>query len=233
VRRARTVQPPVTAPETVAAALTLPIIAEPAAVPELLEPVAEPEPQIIAPETLAEGVPPEEPPAKPSRRRGSRAARPPEIGSAAPAEELAAVHEVQAGPEVPVAAEPSPAPEPPPTPVVTAPEATPTLPGGWRLVAGESAAPPSAPPATPADTAPGRHPREWPPAEATTPHSTGLPLGVVQRIAAESQHRIAAAWAPRMASQNHRGPQIHGCVNCALPLSATARFCRRCGSQQG
>jgi len=89
----------------------------------------------------------------------------------------------------------------------------PALPGGWRLVADESAPP-------------------QPPAATTTPPSTGLPLGVVQRIAAESQHRIAAAWAPRMASQNHRAPQIHGCVNCALPLSATARFCRRCGSLQ-
>jgi ribosomal protein L40E len=26
---------------------------------------------------------------------------------------------------------------------------------------------------------------------------------------------------------------VQACVSCGLPLSATARFCRRCGSQQG
>jgi ribosomal protein L40E len=119
-----------------------------------------------------------------------------------------------AGPEAPAAAGPKAVPEPLPAPLAPATDGMPALAEGWRLVAGDSAPPP-------------------PPAPTTTPASPGLPLGVVRQIAAETQHRIAAAWAPQMASRNHRAPQVHGCVNCALPLSATARFCRRCGSQQG
>jgi peptide/nickel transport system permease protein len=29
------------------------------------------------------------------------------------------------------------------------------------------------------------------------------------------------------------GSGVQACVSCGLPLSATARFCRRCGSRQG
>jgi ribosomal protein L40E len=29
------------------------------------------------------------------------------------------------------------------------------------------------------------------------------------------------------------GGGVQSCVSCGLPLSATARFCRRCGSRQG
>jgi hypothetical protein len=253
VRRARAVQPPITAPGTVAPALALPFFVEPAAELRSLEPVvesvlppapepvleaepeqqAEPDQQIVAPEPVEAIVLPEEPPARPYRRRGSQDVRPTETGSAPQAEEPAAAHDVRAEPEAPIAAEPPSAPEPLPAPVVPTRDGIPALPEGWRLVAGEAGPPqPPAPPAALTDAAVGWPAREWPQAPTTTPPSTGLPLGIVQRIAAESQHRIAAAWAPRMASQDHRGPQIHGCVSCALPLSATARFCRRCGSPQ-
>jgi hypothetical protein len=107
------------------------------------------------------------------------------------------------------------------------------LPGGWHLVAGESIPMPKRPdmpagamPPSPSHAA-GRGRRT--PAEPVAP---ALPAGVVQKITAERQGRVAAAWAPRMTQQNHGRPHIQACTSCALPLSASARFCRRCGSPQ-
>lgn len=102
---------------------------------------------------------------------------------------------------------PAPAPTPPPAP-------------SWRMVAPES--PYLAPaPGAPAHTAPasaaGPEP-QWP----TTP-SWPAPL-------ARGAEAVWAESTRDLLSRPEAG--VSACFNCGLPLSATARFCRRCGTSQ-
>ena len=146
----------------------------------------------------------------------------------------------------PEAAIPEPAPEPiQAAPAAAAPSAEPSAPQApapprdvvaqpvWQIVAPdtereapaswpETSAWPSGPPAPP--VVPGAAAAPWASRLATTrPEVTGV-------WAASSQEVLAAA-APSGA--HGPGPTVQACVSCGLSLSATARFCRRCGSRQG
>ena len=124
----------------------------------------------------------------------------------------------------------------PPTP----PDSSP-LSDGWRLVPDESIPlplrPAKPPAARSAPAEPTAHRRHAAPLDATDP---ALPAAIVRRIEAERLAQVTSvAWAPSPVARGNGGgpqtpgtPQAHPCVSCALPLSASARFCRRCGSPQ-
>jgi hypothetical protein len=68
------------------------------------------------------------------------------------------------------------------------------------------------------------------------------PIWPPQASAAPAQPWNAAAAVPATRSVweesslgvvNRPGSCVQACVSCGLPLSAAARFCRRCGSRQG
>jgi hypothetical protein len=111
----------------------------------------------------------------------------------------------------------------------------------WQIVAPDGPLPPGSPAVL------GRPPA-GPPAWPEPPAWPAGPTASSQRPAAD-----AAAWATRIALSRSAptgvwaassrellgGPALPGtaaavqaCVSCGLPLSATARFCRRCGSRQ-
>jgi len=164
----------------------------------------QPEPAPAAPEAVAE-------PAVPSP------AAPGQPAAEAPA------------PQPVVAAEPA-APEPPTAENVAAAAATPAREDRveapvWRIVAPE--APAQATPSgsrmpAPADTPP----PQWPmPAAGAQPQWPTRPAAAAP-VAAD-------LWAASSQDVlNRPGSGVQACVTCGLPLSATARFCRRCGSQQ-
>jgi hypothetical protein len=101
----------------------------------------------------------------------------------------------------------------------------------WHMVAPEAAVAPQAPApgptaATPAKTNGHDHGAEpqwpaapaWPASTAPRPAPTGA-----DAIWAQSSRDVL----------NRPGPAgVQACLNCGLPLSSTARFCRRCGSSQ-
>jgi hypothetical protein len=136
-----------------------------------------------------------------------------------------------AAPEPVTAAEP-PALEPTTAATAAAP-ATPAAPARedrveapvWRIVAPEAPVPPTpsgSPVPAPADTPP----PQWPmPAAAAEPQWPIRPAAV-----APVQADLWAASSQDVL--NRPGSGVQACVTCGLPLSATARFCRRCGSQQ-
>ena len=94
---------------------------------------------------------------------------------------------------------------------------------------------PVAPPAVPTD--PAAEPT-WPaqPAWPSVAPSTGLPFlgrhatptGGVEALWAASDLAVSA---PRAGAEKPTGG-VQPCVSCGLSLSATARFCRRCGTAQ-
>ena len=98
----------------------------------------------------------------------------------------------------------------------------------WRIVApdGPSTSPPSLTPPAPgpvwpprptASAAPGPGP-EWPAAAPAQP----IQVRGAEAVWAQSSRDVL----------NRPETGVQACVNCGLPLSATARFCRRCGSNQ-
>lgn len=102
----------------------------------------------------------------------------------------------------------------------------------WQVVApdhGDQPVPP-APSDTPAWPAlpPGSEAPQWPPAPASVPGQSAPPGGSDFLWAASSRDVLGqqpAAGQPAAA--------VQPCVSCGLALSATARFCRRCGTRQG
>ncbi len=107
----------------------------------------------------------------------------------------------------------------------------------WRIVAPETATPAAEPvpgdeasPAIPSDPQWPARP-EWP----SQRPAAGLPFlgrptqpaGSLDSLWAESVREVTDAPAARPASG------VAPCVSCGLSLSATARFCRRCGTRQG
>jgi ribosomal protein L40E len=213
---------------------------EPAAVAEVLAEAAEPAPE-IAPEPIDEAVLAFEP---------EVAAEPepvaaPEVAAAPEPEPIATEPEPE--PE-PVAAKPEPEPEPVAASEPVSEETTPARPAGvdvidqpvWPAAAAPAAETPVAPPATPAAPA---EPPSWPtgprwptsiPARAPSPPMPELdPLTALM-----ARSSTDAMWAasnrdvlqPIAAAQT---AAVQPCVNCGISLSATARFCRRCGTPQG
>jgi hypothetical protein len=166
---------------------------------------------------------------------------------------------VAAEPE-PVAAEPEPVAAEPlaPEEVAAAPRAAdrveqPT----WRIVAPETPQAPATPPPTPANAPPATPPiaaSAAAPAAPATPAANGqsepqwpaapqwpAPQPTVPFLASRATAHSAAAealWAASARDVVAQTPAtvvggVQPCSNCGLSLSATARFCRRCGSRQG
>lgn len=168
-----------------------------------------------------------------------------EVAAPEELEPVAAVEAVEAAtPEEP---EPVAAFEPPAVEGATGPGADVVEQPTWRITAPDVAtARPPTPPTAPA-TAPvqangaptaGAEPQwparpEWPSAAPTV----GLPFlgrpaapqgGIEALWAASNQEIITTAPAP-----GRQASGIQPCISCGLSLSATARFCRRCGTLQG
>jgi ribosomal protein L40E len=167
----------------------------------------------------------------------------PEAAQAAeePAAEVPAAAEAPAAAEVPAAAE-APAPaaaEAESPPAAATPERRddrveiPT----WRIVAPDpgTAEPGAMPPVVTPSTTPTTP--VWPPAAASGastgegPQWPSAPFLAAAPPAARARDAMWAASSLEVVEKAAGG--VQSCVSCGLPLSATARFCRRCGSRQG
>jgi ribosomal protein L40E len=136
-------------------------------------------------------------------------------------------------PEVAADAEPGPAVETPPA-EIPAPPARPAVDTVeapvWRMVAPETAPPPAPAPAVAAPKTNGHdrsaEPPQWPTAPAwpaaAASTSRNVPVTGADAIWAQSSKDVL----------NRPEAGVQACLNCGLPLSSTARFCRRCGTSQ-
>jgi len=130
-------------------------------------------------------------------------------------------------------AEPAPAPAMPRVDVVPQPT--------WQMVAPEPtiAAPATPPVATPAPNAEPQWPSQpaWPSHQPA--HAAFLGANArnssLDSLWAESAREVAAATPalPMAPTADARPSGVQPCISCGLSLSASARFCRRCGSRQG
>jgi hypothetical protein len=231
-----------------------PAVAAVEVTPEPPAPVVEPVSVAPAPEAPQPGIEPPAPVVEPVVQAAPEAPQP---VIEPPAPVVAPV--VQATPEPPQpVVEPvtlAPAPEPP-APVAPAAPPAPDLAAAatatpapaddvvrqpvWQMVAPDDAATPLDPGVDAAATTPTSRPEpqwparpEWPGNQA----AAGLPFlgrpaqptGGLDALWAESTREVTAGRAP-----NGRTPGVvQPCVSCGLSLSATARFCRRCGTPQG
>lgn len=158
-----------------------------------------------------------------------------EVAAAATFEPLAAERaaaEVAAAPEVVAAPEDSSEPPAPPAPPA-APETTPAAPA-WQMVAPETPAP-AWPPQTPVYEPPPRPPvAPW----ASPAPPSVWPPAPVARARGPAWPPASRAVAPDVWLESSRdvldrpGSGVRACFSCGLPLSATAHFCRRCGTRQ-
>jgi hypothetical protein len=134
-----------------------------------------------------------------------------------------------------LAAEPDPAPAPEPVDVIQQPT--------WRMVAPDPtieqpATPPISPAIPTAATAPDPNAEPQWPARASAEPSVGLPFlnrpaaatGGLEALWAESARDVVAP--PIIGGRPVAAGGVQPCVSCGLSLSATARFCRRCGTPQ-
>ncbi|MGK2851763.1 MAG: hypothetical protein ACSLFN_12735 [Candidatus Limnocylindrales bacterium] len=209
-----------------------------------IEPVA---PPVQAPEPVMAEAPVDEP--------GSVVAEPEPVLAEAEAEPEPVFAEASdAEPESVVAPEPLAAAAPPTT--EPAPEPAPAVREDvvpqptWRIVAPEAqpATPPVAPSGQPAspDAVSASAAPEWPtqPEWPSERPASGLaflgrpalPTGGLDSLWAESAREVAAPTTPlTLGGAPARGASggVQPCVSCGLSLSATARFCRRCGTPQG
>jgi hypothetical protein len=118
----------------------------------------------------------------------------------------------------------------------------------WRIVAPDpGAAEPVAPAgdaSTPAPPIAASAEPQWPaqPQWPTAGQGAGLPFlgrpaaatGGMDALWAESARAVASVpGAPEAGGAAKAAGGVQPCVSCGLSLSATARFCRRCGSRQG
>lgn len=197
-------------PEEAWPTVDLPAAEEPLAIAEAapaVESVAEATPDAYLPELLTPVELPEEEPAEIQ-------------GAAEPEPEAAAV---EPEPEV---VEPTPAPEAP-----LAPPPPPPAAPAWTMVA------PEAPSAEPRPAWPPQAPVYRPPAAPS--RRTPSPLAAAPswpRPATPASHALPPApsvWEESsVVVVNRPGSGVQACFSCGLPLSASARFCRRCGSRQ-
>ncbi len=209
------------------------------------EPV-EPEPEAIAP-VLAEAPQVEVVAEEPEPIAAAVAAVVAEPETEVVAEEpepiaaAAAAAAVVAEPEIEVVAEepepiaaaampePEAEPEPPrplPPPVAPAP--------AWTIMAPDAGETPSAPPAWPPRAPVYQPPNQVSDAPPAQPGQPAQPAWPSMPPAAFTVPAAQAVWEESSLSVISRpGSGVQACVSCGLPLSATARFCRRCGSRQG
>ncbi len=185
-------------------------------------------PRAPAPETLTEApleLEPELVPGEPGLEAAAEhaAASLPEAGS-----EIAEPAPVAAGQlEVPVPAQARPI---PPEPVPAAPEPRPPMPihpprpvlpqsAPWQVVAPEEPGPEQPQPtAQPSDE---RARRAWL-LRARRPEQGQLSQRITRTVWEESSREVVT----------RPGSGVQTCQGCGLPLSASARFCRRCGARQ-
>ena len=139
----------------------------------------------------------------------------------------------------PVAAEPAAEPEPTPAPEPVDVIQQPT----WRMIAPDPtieqpATPPISPSIPAAATAPDPNAEpQWPIRPGAAP-SAGLPFlnrpaaatGGLEALWAESARDVVTP--PTVSGRPVATGGVQPCVSCGLSLSATARFCRRCGTPQ-
>ncbi len=224
----------VTAAVEPVAAEPAPIAAEPvAAVPVVAEPApvavaAEPEPVHVEPEPVAAEAAPLAGEPEPAHAEPEPVYVEPEPVAAA--EPVAPAAQEPAAQPAPVAAESaSPAPRKDrveqPTWRIVAPD-TPSTAGPDQVDPGLAAAASASP-------APGAEP-SWP-ATPQWPTAAPAPGFMIDRLADRSTAALWAASARDVVSPPAGAAPtgIQPCSNCGLSLSATARFCRRCGSPQG
>lgn len=151
---------------------------------------------------------------------------PVEVEPAAPEVAVAAVAEVAEASEPVVSEAPTPvAPEPAaPEPAAPRHEDRVEVPV-WRLTAPETpeTQTPTPPRPTPQWPAAPQWPAtpQWPPTAAPAPPERHPRLGSDAMWVASSRDVI-----------ERPGSGVQACISCGLPLSASARFCRRCGSRQ-
>ncbi len=165
----------------------------------------------------------------------------PERRPAPTPEPTAAASAAEAGPAAPTPEASSPVPTPVPTPVADRSRGDTIQQPTWQMVA------PDTTPDEPAES-PGNGVEPTPPAAWPMPGWSSQPA-VQQRTPGPD----ASPWAARLAaSRPETGgiwaassrevlgaaapgatPAVQACVSCGLSLSATARFCRRCGARQG
>ena len=216
--------------ETVPATPLDEVLAEPPAEAEIAAAIAEEEPA-------------------PSRPQEVTATEPEPVAAAEPNPVASEPEPMAAEPE-PVASEPEPmATEPEP---VAAAEARPTPPAPprapaedrvevpvWRIVAPETPPAPTGQPAeTSLPTAASAEQPQWPQTAAWPGEESQVDVSF---LAARLSRKPAndALWAASSRDvlaplpQQPAPPAVQTCVTCGLSLSATARFCRRCGSRQG
>jgi hypothetical protein len=218
------------------------------------EQVAEPideapaEPIWVEPEIVAAALEPEAPAApepEPEPVAAFEAASP--LEEAAPVEEAPPEVAAEAPVEVAAAAPVEPAPEPAqpaPEPVRADRVEQPT----WRIVAPEAPAVPTNghPPvdeSLPAVAAISPVPAPPAPAEPQWPANPQWPVAppnasIIATRGASSSAANEALWAASARDvvatpSGTPGGGVQSCSSCGLSLSATARFCRRCGSRQG
>jgi hypothetical protein len=168
--------------------------------------------------------------------------------------EAVAAVEVEPEPQAAALVEPEPAVEPEPEPVAaelaaepdptTAPEPIDVIQQPtWRMVAPDPtieqpARPPISPAIPAAATAPDPNAEPQWPARASAEPSVGLPFlnrpaaatGGLEALWAESARDVVAP--PTIGGRPVATGGVQPCVSCGLSLSATARFCRRCGTPQ-
>jgi hypothetical protein len=227
-----------------AEAIAGPVASEPepiAAEPEPVAVAAEPEPVAVA----AEPEPIRAQPAPVASEPEPAAAEPVAIAAEPMPEPVAAEAEPVAAarpePVAPVAQEPAVQPEP-----MAAEDATPAPRKDrveqptWRIVAPDTPAPtgpdqvdPGLAAAASATPATGAEP-SWP-ATPQWPTAAPAPGFMIDRLTDRSTAALWAASARDVVSPPAGAAPtgIQPCSNCGLSLSATARFCRRCGSRQG
>jgi hypothetical protein len=220
-----------------------PVAAAPEPEPVAAAPEPEPEPVAAAPEPVPEPV---------------AAAPEPEPVAVAPEPEPEPVAAAPEPEPEPVAAAPEPEPEPIAAAAAFQPEPAPTLlPADqvvqpiWQIVAPDVAATlvnghPPAEPSLPAAAsaapqmppAPPAHPAEpqWPAAPEWPQAQPGLPFLADRAVSQSAATEALWAASVRDVIAHPPGTPVGGvqpCSSCGLSLSATARFCRRCGTRQG
>jgi hypothetical protein len=116
------------------------------------------------------------------------------------------------------------------------PEPAPPVPSpAWTIVAPDvPSETPSAPPAWPPRAPVYQPPATAPAAEAPAASQPGQPSWPTLPPAAFTVPAAQVVWEESsLGVINRPGSGVQACVSCGLPLSASARFCRRCGSRQG
>ena len=150
------------------------------------------------------------------------AAAEPELEPVAAAEPEPRADDVVQQPTWPVAATPPQAPAPAPP---TAP--APPGPAPWLTVAPDDGSPVPQWPTTPAWPTTGTHLGS----PTTLAGRPLVPQGDASALWAASAREVLSA-APVAMPTAAAAPTAQPCIGCGLPLSANARFCRRCGTRQ-